>query len=173
MSSYAPVSDQWCCCWRTWQSSAVVCCVLLCVFLCITEGWKTKSILSGCVTTKLKFVSVLNIHSQCSLHCTLFKSRTQQAPPWSSKSPQPPHQTAKWPDVTSLCVPSPFFLCHLTGNEHRNDSPLPSKGTQICIPVCFKHLLRPHLAESALGWAPVWFPCSGSQLLTNAEWESV
>ncbi len=25
--------------------------------------------------------------------------------------------------------------------------------TQICIPVCFKHLLRPHLAESALASA--------------------
>ncbi len=150
-----------------WRLSAVVCCVLVCVFVCDTEERErqrecTKSILSGCVTTKLKFVSVLNIHSQRALHCTLFKSRTQRAPPWSRKSPQPPHQMAKWPYVTTLCVPSPFFLCHLAINEHRNGSPLPSKRTQICILVCFKHLLRPHLAECARLSCDVIRPPEGS-----------
>lgn len=59
----------------------------LCVFLCYeTEKWEslgecTKSVLSGRVTAKLEFVSVLNICSRRELHCTLLKSRTQQAPP--------------------------------------------------------------------------------------------
>lgn len=72
---------------------------------------------------------------------------------------QPPYHMAKWPYVT-LCVPLPFFLYHLTSNERCNDSPLPSERTQICIPVCFKHLLRPHLDEIVLDWAAMWFPCS-------------
>lgn len=41
----------------------------------------TKSVLSGCVTTKLKFVSALYIHRRCVLHCTLFNPSTQQASP--------------------------------------------------------------------------------------------
>ena len=138
--------DAWGC-----RLMSVVC---LCVFE--TEEWErleecTKSVLSGCVATKLKMF--LNNHSQHALHCTLFKSRT----PWSSKCPQPPHQMAKWPYVTTLFVPLPFFFCHLASNEHRNGSRQPSRRAQICVPVCFKHLLRPHLAESALGWAAMWF----------------
>lgn len=72
---------------------------------------------------------------------------------------QPPYHMAKWPYV-ALCVPLPFFLSHLAGNERCNDSPLPSERTQICVPVCFKHLLRPHLDESVLSWAAMWFLCS-------------
>lgn len=119
----------------------------------------TKSILSGWITTLLKFVLVLNNHSQSVPHCTLFKFSTRQAPSWSSKSLQPVHHMAKGPYVTTLCVLSPFFLCHLASNEHHNGSSLPSMRTQICVPVCFKHLLRPHLAESALGWVAMWFSC--------------
>jgi len=88
--------------------------------------------------------SVLNIQSR-----RVKSSSTQQAPP---KSPRPSPRMAKWPRVTTLCVPSPFFLSHTAGNNHRNGSPLPSERTQICVPVRFKHLLRPHLAESVLRW---------------------
>ncbi len=56
--------------------------VSLCVFVCEAEEWErqgqsTKSVLSGCVTAKLKFVSALHIQSQCALHCTLQKSGPQ------------------------------------------------------------------------------------------------
>lgn len=68
------------------DAAVVSCCVPVHVFRCETEelerlGECTKSVLSACVTTKLEFVSVLNIQSQRELHCTLLKSRTQQAPP--------------------------------------------------------------------------------------------
>lgn len=191
------VSDSWfavCCAFQVQMSACAAVlpyqtklvldtggCQLLCPCVCFCvrqEEWERlgeckKSILSGCVTTKLKFVLVLNIHSQCALRCTLFKSNTQQVPPWLSKSPQPPHQMAKWPYVTTLCVPSPFFLSHLASNEHCNGSPLPSKRTQIRIPVCFKHLLRPHLAESVLGWAEMWFLCPGAASCRQMQSESV
>lgn len=64
----------------------------------------------------------------------------------------------KWPYVTTLRVPLPFLLRHLSGNERRNGRLLPSRRTQICVPVRFKHLLRPHLAESVLCWTAMWFP---------------
>lgn len=155
----APTSDQRRCRAELSMVDAGGCRLMSVVCLCVfeTEEWErleecTKSVLSGCVATKLKMF--LNNHSQRALHCTLFKSRT----PWSRNCPQPPHQMAKWPYVTTLFVPLPFFFCHLASNEHRNGSPQPSRRTQICVPVCFKHLLRPHLAESALGWAAMWFP---------------
>lgn len=59
--SSAP-SDQWCC--RAVggghrRSSAVVCLVLVCVFVCETEAWERlgsaqRAFLSGCFTTKIK-----------------------------------------------------------------------------------------------------------------------
>lgn len=124
-------------------------------------GWESaqKNILSGYINTELKFVSMLNIHAQPVLHWTLFKSCIYKTSLRWSRSLQPPDKMAKWPYVTTLCVPSPFFLCHLASNEHLNGCLLPSKRTQICVPVCFKHLLRPHLAESALCWTAMWFPC--------------
>lgn len=135
------------------DAAVVGCCVPVCLFVRETEEWErlgqcTKSVLSGCVTTKLKFVPALNIHSQLSstAHCSSLGHSKRLRDRANLLS-----LLTKWPYVTTLCVPSLFSLCHLASNEHRNGSPLPSKRTQICVPVCFKHLLRPHLAESALG----------------------
>lgn len=50
--------------------------------------------------------------------------------------------------TSSSSSPNGLVSQRSAGNEHLNGSPLPSKRTQICVPVCFKHLLRPHLAES-------------------------
>lgn len=88
--SYAVMSDSSDAAEMFVDMSAVVCCFLLCVFVCEAQECERLrehiDCLSDCVTAKLKFVSVLNIHSQCVLHCTLFKSCTQQASPPSSKS---------------------------------------------------------------------------------------
>lgn len=56
------------------------------------------------------------------------------------------------------------IICPLTllslsfSNEHCNGTSLPSKRIQICIPVCLKHTLIPHLAVSAFGWVAMWVP---------------
>lgn len=56
------------------------------------------------------------------------------------------------------------IICPLTllslsfSNEQCNGSSLPSKRIQICIPVCLKHTLIPHLAVSAFGWVAMWVP---------------
>lgn len=146
-------------CW-CWTLSAMWCDHVF-VFFCERHCWSAQR--AFCQVGSLLYQSlsypVLNNHSQCAPHCSLFKFSTRQAPSWSSKSPQPAHHMAKGPYVTTLCVLSPFFLCHLASNEQHNGSSLPSKWTQICVPVCFKHLLRPHLAESALGWVAMWFSC--------------
>lgn len=107
-------------CWWTPDVSAVV------FFLSKTKQLArqredSKSLMSDCVSTKLKFVSVLNSHSECVLHCTLFSSNTQRAPT------QPPHRIAKWSHVTTLSISSLFLRCQLASNERCNGSPLLSK----------------------------------------------
>jgi len=99
LSSFArPV--MWLCSCR-WTLDVVNCCVPLCEAEELeTLREYTKSLLSNCVTTKLKFVSIPNSHSECALHCTLFNSNTQQAPP------QPAYQMASCQHYLSHLFPS-------------------------------------------------------------------
>lgn len=68
-----------------------------------------------------------------------------------------------------------FLRRHLASNEHGNGSPLPSKRTQICIPGCFKHLLRPHLAQRVFSRttmcdSPAWGQLAADRCRLKCRW---
>lgn len=124
---------------------------------------QTKSFLSRCVTTKLKFVSTATACVRFTSHC--FNSNAQQAPPFFLKQP----------NVTTLSVLLPFLLllrCRIVMSAVMAALCCPSeyKYASVCL---FKHLLRPCSPEKAFSRGLMRFPCSRAAVCRKAWSEGV